>query len=86
MCRVCTTWASRSNCNLSSFAQTPKAHPASNEGMIVYLSLLVCIVGALIFAISANAKASALGKDMFWTGLLAFLLTVGSGHIITLPH
>ena len=54
--------------------------------MIIYLSLLVCIVGALMFALSNNGKVSALGQDMFWCGLLAFLLTVGSGHVLTLPR
>ena len=42
--------------------------------MIVYLSLFVCIVGALIYGYAANEKLKKLGGDMFWCGLLAFLL------------
>lgn len=42
--------------------------------MVIYFSLLVCLAGALIFGYASNAKLNALGKDMFWTGLLAFLL------------
>ena len=54
--------------------------------MIIYLSLLVCIIGALMYALSNNGKVAALGQDMFWCGLLAFLLTFGQGHMISLPH
>lgn len=45
--------------------------------MLVYLSLVICIVGALIYAFMSG-KAEALGKDMFWVGLLVFLLKFGS--------
>jgi Na+/phosphate symporter len=44
--------------------------------MIIYLSLLVCVVGALVFALSANPKMVELGRLSFWCGLLAFLLRV----------
>jgi len=45
--------------------------------MIIYLSLLVAIVGLLMFGLSTapNGKMIEIGKIMFWTGLLAFLLT-----------
>lgn len=42
--------------------------------MIIYLPLLVSIVGVLMYALSANPKVSQIGRDMFWVGLLAFLL------------
>lgn len=42
--------------------------------MIIYLSLLVCIVGALMYALAANPKLNEMGRMMFWVGLLAFLL------------
>jgi Na+/phosphate symporter len=42
--------------------------------MIVYLALLVCIVGLVVYAISTNAKAAEIGRICFFTGLLAFLL------------
>jgi hypothetical protein len=43
--------------------------------MIIYLSLLVSLVGLLMYALSTNAKLVELGRMMFWVGLLAFLLT-----------
>lgn len=42
--------------------------------MIIFLSLLICVVGLLMYALSANGKLVAIGQDMFWVGLLAFLL------------
>lgn len=44
--------------------------------MIIYLSLLVALAGCLIYAFSANGKLVEIGRMMFWTGLLAFLLRV----------
>jgi Na+/phosphate symporter len=44
--------------------------------VIVYLSLLVAIVGLLMFALAANQKLSEIGRIMFGAGLLAFLLRV----------
>ena len=38
------------------------------------IALLVCVVGLLVFALSANAKVAELGKLGFFAGLLAFLL------------
>jgi len=46
--------------------------------MIIYLSLLVSLVGLLMYALSANAKLVEIGRNMFWVGLLAFLLTGGA--------
>ena len=46
--------------------------------MIIYLSLLVSLIGLLMFALSANPKLAEIGKCMFWVGLLAFLLTGGA--------
>jgi Na+/phosphate symporter len=43
--------------------------------MLIYLSLLVCFIGALVYGISENPKVAELGRCAFWTGLLAFLLT-----------
>jgi hypothetical protein len=42
--------------------------------MFIYLSLLVMIIGGLIYFISTNAKWMELGRIMFFCGLLAFLL------------
>ena len=50
--------------------------------MIVYLSLLVCIIGLVIWLVSGNppdsrpigGKIAEVGRIMFFSGLLAFLL------------
>lgn len=42
--------------------------------MIILLSLLIAIAGLVIYAIAVNPKATEIGRIMFWTGLLAFLL------------
>jgi hypothetical protein len=44
--------------------------------MIIALSLLVCVIGLLMYALSANPKLVRVGEIMFDAGLLAFLLTV----------
>jgi len=49
--------------------------------MIAYVAVIVCIAGALIYAISNNAKATTLARDMFWTGLLVTLLVL-AGHVV----
>ena len=46
--------------------------------MVIYLSLLVCVIGALVYALSANPKMCELGRLSFWVGLLAFLLRVSA--------
>ena len=42
--------------------------------MIVYLSLLISLIGLVIYSISTNAKSVTIGLHMFWVGLLAFLI------------
>ena len=42
--------------------------------MIIVLPLLTSLIGLVVFCISTNGKATTLGRDMFWVGLLAFLL------------
>jgi hypothetical protein len=43
--------------------------------MMIYFSLLVCVIGLLIYVLSTtNAKVVEIGRIMFWCGLLAFLL------------
>lgn len=36
--------------------------------------LLVAIVGLLVYALANGGKVPEIGRIMFWTGLLAFLL------------
>jgi hypothetical protein len=42
--------------------------------MLIYLSLLVCVLGAFVYALAANPKAAELGRGAYECGLLAFLL------------
>lgn len=48
----------------------------SLPGVSIVLSALVCIVGALMYALAANPKVSELGRLSFAVGLLSFLLLV----------
>lgn len=46
-----------------------------------YLSVIICVVGAILFIMiknPAHIDFKMLAKDMFWTGLLAFLIQEGS--------
>jgi|HubBroStandDraft_2_1064218.scaffolds.fasta_scaffold507392_2 hypothetical protein len=45
--------------------------------MTIWLPLLVCIVGALLYLLSANPKRQTLGLVAYGCGLLVFLQTVG---------
>jgi Na+/phosphate symporter len=42
--------------------------------MQIYLSLLIALIGALVYALASNAKVCELGRLAFGCGLLAFLL------------
>jgi Na+/phosphate symporter len=42
--------------------------------MTIYLALLVCFVGVMMYALCINPKLQEIGRIMFWTGLLSFLL------------
>jgi hypothetical protein len=53
--------------------------------MIIVLSLLVALVGVLMYALSGNPKLVEIGRLAFFAGLLAFLL-LGSGPAINLLH
>jgi Na+/phosphate symporter len=44
--------------------------------MAIYVSLLVAIIGLLLYAFTTNPKVGEIGRIMFAFGLLAFLLTV----------
>lgn len=52
--------------------------------MVIGLSLLVAIVGLVVYALSSG-KAAEVGRILLWTGLLAFLLRfAGSGSTVSL--
>jgi len=42
--------------------------------MIIYLSLLVAVIGVLMFALAANPKLQEIGRLSYAAGLLAFLI------------
>jgi len=42
--------------------------------MIIGLTLLVALVGVLMYALCTNPKLAEIGRIMFFCGLLAFLL------------
>ena len=44
--------------------------------MTIYLSLLVALIGVLMYALCVNPKLAEIGRIMFGCGLLAFLLRV----------
>jgi hypothetical protein len=50
--------------------------------MIIYLPLLISIIGLLMYVLAKEGKIVEIGRIMFWTGLLAFLLSGGAGHAI----
>lgn len=41
--------------------------------MIIFMPLLVCIVGLLVYILSTQGKVAEVGRLMFLAGLLAFL-------------
>jgi hypothetical protein len=43
--------------------------------MSIYLSLLVSVIGLLMYALCTNPKFVEIGRILFWTGTLAFLLS-----------
>ena len=49
--------------------------------MTGFLSLIVALIGLVIYAVSTNAKIAEVGRTMFWTGLLAFLIANGSATV-----
>jgi hypothetical protein len=52
--------------------------------MIIYLSLLVALIGVLMYALCTNPKLQEIGRISFFCGLLAFLFGTASGHITIL--
>lgn len=51
--------------------------------LVIGVSLLVSLIGALMYCLSAHEKVKTLGLHMFWVGLLAFLLT-WPGHALAI--
>jgi hypothetical protein len=49
--------------------------------MTVFFDLLVALIGVLMYALCINPKLAEIGRIMFWTGLLAFLLVYAHGTV-----
>jgi len=54
--------------------------------MIIYVSLLVALIGLVVYIISANPKVVELARLTYGAGLLAFLLQVAGAHFGVLAH
>jgi hypothetical protein len=52
--------------------------------MLIYVSLLVAILGAVIYLVSANPKIGQLAIWAWGAGLLAFLLQIVGSHSVSL--
>ena len=46
--------------------------------MIIFVSLLVCLIGVLMYALAVNPKLQEIGRIAYAFGLLVFLLRLGS--------
>lgn len=51
--------------------------------MIIYIPFLVCIIGALVYALATNGKVAELGRIAYGCGLLIFLAEL-AGHVVSL--
>jgi hypothetical protein len=49
--------------------------------MIIALPIVICLIGLLMWVLSANPKLQEVGRIMFFCGLLATLL--GAGPVLT---
>ena len=54
--------------------------------MVIYFSLVIALVGLLMYALVANPKLAEIGRICFFCGLLAFLLGVPSHLVGVLPR
>jgi hypothetical protein len=50
--------------------------------MTIVFTLLIAVIGLLMYALCSNPKLVEVGRIMFWTGLLAFMLSGGVGHVV----
>lgn len=52
--------------------------------MLIYLSLLVAVLGLILYLLSANPKIQSLALWAWGAGLLAFLMEVSGGRMVGL--
>ncbi len=50
--------------------------------MIIVFPLLIAVIGLLMYVLAGNPKVVEIGRIMFWTGLLAFLMGGGVSHVV----
>jgi len=50
--------------------------------MTIVFPLLISLIGLLMYVLASNPKVVEIGRIMFWTGLLAFLLGGGLAGIV----
>lgn len=50
--------------------------------LVIWLPLLVCLLGLVVYMVSTNAKVQSLALHAYWTGLLVTLLDL-AGRAIT---
>jgi hypothetical protein len=53
--------------------------------MTILFSLLIALIGLVMYFICEKPKLQEVGRIMFWTGLLAFMLGGGIGAIHVIP-
>jgi hypothetical protein len=53
--------------------------------MTILFSALIALIGLVMYFVCTNPKLIEVGRIMFWTGLLAFMLGGGIGAIHVLP-
>ena len=46
-----------------------------------YLSLIIAVLGLVVYMVSTNAKTAECGRIAYFAGLLAFLILLGSRSI-----
>lgn len=49
---------------------------------MITLSLIACLIGLVLYLPTLNPKVNRVGEIMFFAGLLALLLTVGSKPLV----
>jgi uncharacterized membrane protein YkvI len=50
--------------------------------IVIYLSLLIAVLGAVVYFASANPKLQEIGRLSYWVGLLVFLFHVATGAAV----
>ncbi len=56
-----------------------------HRNMVIYISLLAALIGLLMYVLAANPKVQELGRILFFSGTLAFLLQLPARLTEVLP-